>query len=75
MLAGEMENMFAAPVGNGQWAGQQGDSRTLPAQLKAEQAAPEQEAAQSAREGPVDSGTANMSDQMLQILAQLKRGG
>ena len=48
MLAGEMENMFAAPVSNGQWAGQQGGSSTLPAQLKAEQAAPEQEAAQTA---------------------------
>lgn len=75
MLAGEMENMFAAPIGNSQWVGSQGGPGIPLAQAKSEQAAPQWDAAQGGQTGAQDSSSANMSDQMLQILEQLKRGG
>lgn len=75
MLAGEMENMYAAPISSGQWAGSQGGTSLSQPQLKSEQAAPTQDSAQGGQTGPQDSSAANMSDQMLQILEQLKKGG
>ena len=75
MLAGEMENMYAAPISNGQWPGSQGGTSLSHPQLKSEQAASTQDSAQHDQTGPQDSSAANMSDQMLQILEQLKRGG
>ena len=75
MLAGEMENMYAAPISNGQWAGLQGGPGLPQSQLKSEQAGPTQDSAQGGQTAPQESSAANMSDQMLQILEQLKRGG
>ncbi len=72
MLAGEMENMYAPPTSNGQWGG----LPSVPAQEpKSEQGAPEQEPGQGGQPEQQERGTANMSDQMLQILEKLKRGG
>ena len=75
LLAGEMENMFAAPIGNGQWVGPQGGPSTPPAQPKMEQAAPTQHGAQGGHTVLQDSTPADMSDQMLQIYEQLKKIG
>ena len=71
MLAGEMENMYAPPTSNGQWVG----LPSMPSMPKSEQGAPEQEPGQGAQPGQQERGTADMSDQMLQILEKLKRGG
>ena len=74
MLAGEMENMFAAPAANSQWVGSEGGPGLPLAQPKSEQAAPQWGAAQSGQARAQDNSSAEMSDQMLQILEQLKRG-
>ena len=75
LLAGEMENMYAAPIGNGQLAGLQGGASIPPGRLKVEQAASTQLGAQNGQTVPQDSSPANMSDQMLQIYEQLKKIG
>lgn len=72
MLAGDMENMYAPPSSNGQWIG----LPSMPAhEPKSEQDTAKQASGQGSQPGQQEGSTANMSDQMLQILEKLKRGG
>lgn len=73
MLAGEMENMYSAPLSSGQWVGLQGMITAPAQQPKQEPGAPKEEPGQDGQPGQQENDTANMSDQFMQILERLKK--